>query len=427
MIQEYSIELTIDCQIKTNKEIRLPTENQAVAHCTIINSTGEKMLFKAKCGDGENIINCEMDNNGKGFVFPRFSSTGYKELIVYGYTLNATGEYEITYSPEPVNFYVPKGCFTNQGVDVTPSERDEILRRLDKTDEKLEYDSKFLVTLDTTTIPESDQEGNNTIISLMNDMIYAIERCAFKNCRELRHASCGNVNTLGESTFEGCLKLASAYFYNLLYIPKRAFKNCLFLNKIKCDHATDVCESAFEGCTSLKECNTLLFEAIDYLKIEQELRETKGDIKNWSKEDIKRVDAAKRKTNNFMTIGENAFKNCTSLETFTVNGGATLVDSAFEGCTSLNKVFLLGQVLLTKATEISADDDWHSYICYNSIDEYRFPENTAFYCYSDDVEYYSTNYGWRTLYEAGRIQLIDPPSNETEENIESVDNTEHAV
>lgn len=168
---------------------------------------------------------------------------------------------------------------------------------------------------DVKTIGETAFSNCKSLSSIiLNNGITTIEKSAFRNCREIVSVSLPNsITSIGDEVFHNCRKLthvALSTHKNFDNISKQAFMGCVELNSVIIPSSvTTLDESAFEGCFKLSKVTFL------------------GDIE---------------------TIGDRAFRNCSSLETVSglTGGDITIGNSAFLSCN------LLSRINFTKMTKI---------------------------------------------------------------------------
>jgi hypothetical protein len=147
--------------------------------------------------------------------------------------------------------------------------------------------------------------------------IITVGECAFNNCVALRELNIGErFERIESEAFRNCASLESVYLYNIRYIGARAFEYCTALEwvEIYSDNQIIIDNEAFSGCESLRAVSS--------------------------------DDGYGAFPANVFSIGENAFRNCTSLERaifYTEDIGAY----AFCGCSSLSELqFMQGVVYI---------------------------------------------------------------------------------
>ena len=164
-------------------------------------------------------------------------------------------------------------------------------------------------------------------VSFANTNITQIRVSAFLNCTNISSINWGNVTDVGDSSFEGCIRLRS------LTIPNRvtnlgvgAFMNCTSLANVSIGNGvTTLNTRLFNGCTSLSSIT--MYSGVTSI----------GDYTFNNCQSLENITLPER----LRTIGNYAFNGCTSLETITIPSGVTSIGSyAFYGCNSLEGVWL---------------------------------------------------------------------------------------
>jgi hypothetical protein len=154
--------------------------------------------------------------------------------------------------------------------------------------------------------------------------VESIGTAAFEGCSALKEIEVYS-KRIGPSAFENCISLESARWRTYCNIPKRAFKNCVSLNSIVMnDGISLIDDEAFDGCSSLKEyINTIYVDG----------RTSDGQRAGGSFEEITLL------PEELESIGEHAFRNCTSLSGFDFPYELRNVGSgAFEGCDKIENI-----------------------------------------------------------------------------------------
>ena len=208
---------------------------------------------------------------------------------------------------------------------------------------------------------------------IIPDSVTTIGDYAFYECTNLTNATIGNgVTSIGERAFLYCTSLASVTIGNsVTSIGDYAFKNCTSLTSVSIPNSvTSIGDSAFDGCTSLTSVNysgtKSQWKSIKgYRNVLKIIKCTDGIIGNGNTVTIDNLkyeiynDTAslvgytdspenlvisknisyEGYTLNVTSIGESAFKNCTSLTSITIpNSVTSICYSAFYGCTSLTSI-----------------------------------------------------------------------------------------
>lgn len=157
----------------------------------------------------------------------------------------------------------------------------------------------------------------------------AIGAAAFGNCIKLREVKLPNIGTniYGEA-FLGCVELSDINLENVAAINFRAFGSCMALAEVDTD--AELGDAAFEECTSLRNVsllNTKIPERCFY--------------------GCTALESVRCSQNNG-AIQENAFKDCSNLSDFYVDGitynnstdlnknDIAVSDTSFDGCDNFN-------------------------------------------------------------------------------------------
>ena len=169
--------------------------------------------------------------------------------------------------------------------------------------------------------------------------ITSIGEKAFAYCTSLESVTIPNgVQTIRNSTFVGCTSLASVTIPNsVTSIEKWAFDGCTSLANVTIPSSVKTIGSdAFVNCTSLKSI------VVDDANIYYSSKD--GVLFNKEKTALITYPCGKTDTSytipsGVTSIGEHAFRGCTSLESVTIPSGVqTIGNSAFFNCTSLASV-----------------------------------------------------------------------------------------
>ena len=161
---------------------------------------------------------------------------------------------------------------------------------------------------------------------------------AFAGCTSLEEVDISGLRVAYESVFEGCTSLKTVKTGSFTYIGPYMFKDCTSLESINVSSGR-IGDGAFSGCTSLK---SVTFNADEKGKLESFTYFGEKAFENCEKlgaeNGITLPDGTFR-------VGENAFKNCTSLTKVTLSASSRLVRSAatpFAGCTALTAFDISG-------------------------------------------------------------------------------------
>ena len=201
---------------------------------------------------------------------------------------------------------------------------------------------------------------NEILEVLILDGVTGIGYCAFDSCWSLTSVTIpDSVTNIGNSAFYGCISLTSVTIPDsVTSIDWNVFYGCNSLTSVTIlDGVTSIEVGAFDYCTSLTSvtipnsvtsindkfdgCSSLAFIHVSsdnsyYYSIDGVLFE-----KNTSK----LIRCPEGKSGSYQipdgvtSIGQSAFKNCTSLTSVTIPDSVTSIsDSMFYGCTSLRSV-----------------------------------------------------------------------------------------
>ncbi len=160
------------------------------------------------------------------------------------------------------------------------------------------------VTMPTSAIGSIPKSGLQTVILTSGD---SIGDEAFRDCTRLESITMPeSVTSIGSSAFYNCTSLESIIIHDgVTSIGNEAFYHCTSLPSIFIipESVTSIGARVFEGCSGIE---TVLFSG----------------------------------KSNLETIGDGAFKGCTSLESITIPESVTSIGQyAFSGCTSLAMVY----------------------------------------------------------------------------------------
>ena len=128
------------------------------------------------------------------------------------------------------------------------------------------------------------------------------------------------LTSIGESGFDGCIKLKTVTFESLKSIGMYGFYDCDALITVTAPNLTSMGDNAFSDCAALKTVTVKKLESIGY-----EAFSYCSSLITVTAENLKNV-------------GESAFYDCTELKTVTVPVLTSTSDYAFSGCTALTTV-----------------------------------------------------------------------------------------
>lgn len=169
-----------------------------------------------------------------------------------------------------------------------------------------------------------------TAVNLANTKITTIENNVFIGCTSLKNVTLSSgVTTIGEYAFSGCNQMTSFDFNGakVSNIPECAFNGCYSLSAISLpDSVNSIGANAFSG-SGIK--NLVLPKNVSYM----------GSNAFYDCSSLVSV------TINGTVLGEGAFSNCSSLKTATISGNINNIPaSAFSRCSALTSITLPGSV-----------------------------------------------------------------------------------
>ena len=175
-----------------------------------------------------------------------------------------------------------------------------------------------------------------------------IEWDAFYKCTSMTSAVINGTSTIGDDVFNECFNLSAVTLgEGIKYIGDGAFRNCFSLSSITIPNSlTAIDNDAFEGCTMLSSVTFGTgLASIPYAMFEGFSNLTSVTIPEGVKK-IERYSFANsglKSINIPSSVNEiewNAFSECSSLESATINGTTTIGGSVFYGCINLKSVTL---------------------------------------------------------------------------------------
>ena len=188
-----------------------------------------------------------------------------------------------------------------------------------------------------TTIGENAFELSNLTNIVIPNSVTTIENGAFINCKKLLNVQMSNnVETIGSSVFEGCEQLKTIILpNNLTILNAKLFYNCHNLNNIQIpDTVTSLgTQQVFARCYALE--NIQLPNSVTIIPTSTFFTNT--NLKTFNSN----INGECNITNNFTTIGSNAFSYCISFTTLIISDSVLEIgDSAFERCNNLTSITL---------------------------------------------------------------------------------------
>lgn len=204
------------------------------------------------------------------------------------------------------------------------------------------------MTASTVTIPDTVTfEGREIKVT-------AIEEGAFQNNRQIKKVVIGkNVQEIGDKSFKGCTKLTKISYSNRVQIVgKESFANCKKLKSVSLSNSrVQIGSKAFKNCKSLRAVTLGKKSAKKSSKVKKGVA-TNNTIMSAKdvllpdniiqKEKVPEYAALKLK----ISIGNNAFQNCTKLKKTVINCAVQIIgNSAFRGCKNLRAIIVRSLIL----------------------------------------------------------------------------------
>ena len=158
-------------------------------------------------------------------------------------------------------------------------------------------------------------------LSEENDVI--IDKCAFKDCRNLTDVSGKNIVSVGKEAFDSCYKLTNIDLSKAVYVCNSAFSGCYKLIAVDLSSAQVIEKYAFNACKALQGVTL----GANINTIEECVFKGCAKLETINLENISYID-------------KNAFKNCTSLTGVDLRYTSVIEEGAFNGCTNLKDLTL---------------------------------------------------------------------------------------
>lgn len=235
------------------------------------------------------------------------------------------------------------------------------------------------------TIGEKAFQNNKTVKSVTFPKEAAtIEQGAFENCTALEKIIFEDhvFITIKKSAFKNCSGLMNIQFPQYpVVLKENAFENCIACKKLILPGGS-IGKNAFKGCTS-----------IESIEINDQLHMDEGVFENCTKlKDVKFYDKQE-------AIGKEAFKGCSSLKEINIPDSVEAVyEEAFRGCTGLKEINISESQ--NSDSTIYIHDRAFAY-CSN-LKSVKLPETKYIYCYD---EIFSNCSSLETIYLPERIRL----------------------
>lgn len=184
---------------------------------------------------------------------------------------------------------------------------------------------------------------NNSTIMVFDELRYftgltSIGNDAFRFCRELNSILIpSTVNSIEEHAFRGCTSLTSIAIPNsVTSIEEYAFHGCTGLTSIAIPSSViSIGFNPFMGCGGLEQI------IVDPENHEYDSRENCNAIIKTSTNELVTGCNNTVFLNSIISIGTNAFCNCTGLTSITIPSSVTSIKSyAFSGCTGLTSIVI---------------------------------------------------------------------------------------
>lgn len=302
----------------------------------VYNFDGKKARISAYNGNATSLTFGDVEYEGVTYKVTEIASEVFKNNTTLE---NVTWQAYLTEGTTNIYYYIRAGAFegcTNLKTFVTDgSQRMYLYSRAFKNCSSL---TQFGGTVGRVLLRSNTGEAQEEVFMGCTSITYLSYMFSgtkigdrwFKDCTSLKTLNLGNAGAIGESAFEGCTAItgfnvtagqtASA---STLTIGKNAFKDCTAITYAQFDQVkrvtTAIPEGLFEGCTSLASVTSA--------------SNTSGS-------------ATLRELNGIISIGANAFKDCTALTRYGITANkvtfgsdlTTIGAGAFAGCDAITNV-----------------------------------------------------------------------------------------
>jgi uncharacterized repeat protein (TIGR02543 family) len=210
-----------------------------------------------------------------------------------------------------------------------------------------------------TTIGENAFANCTSLTDVNFPVVTTIDGEAFENCTSLTDVNFPVVTTIGGLAFSNCTKLVNVSLPVINNIGYLAFYNCTSLTSVSFPAATDI-GSAFAGCTKLASFTLTGTGSLSTIENGKVLVRNDTEL-------VAYPSASGNITlNNITSIGDGAFRGCTSLTSVSFPAATYIGSGAFSNCNSLSSASF------PKVTEIATP---HSF--FDTAEVFAYTGTTA--------------------------------------------------